>query len=83
MLEEKCDIVYAKNFEQEHLISLAKEVDAVIIRANGVVSEAVIEVVSNSESVRSTLWALPSCWPKKYVLRISSSVTGTEMPGMN
>jgi len=43
LLEEKCDVIYAKSFEESHLISLAGDVDAIIIRANGAVSRAVID----------------------------------------
>ncbi len=43
LLEEKCDLVYAKSFEEAHLVSLVNDVDAVIIRANGAVSRAVID----------------------------------------
>jgi D-3-phosphoglycerate dehydrogenase len=42
LLEEKCDLVYAKSFEEAHLASLVNDADAVIIRANGAVSRAVI-----------------------------------------
>jgi D-3-phosphoglycerate dehydrogenase len=43
LLEEKCDVIYAKSFEESHLIALVDDVDAVIIRANGAVSRAVID----------------------------------------
>ncbi|MGD2125294.1 MAG: hydroxyacid dehydrogenase [Desulfobacteraceae bacterium] len=42
LLEEKCDLVYAHSFDEDHLISLARDVDGIIIRANGLVSEAII-----------------------------------------
>jgi D-3-phosphoglycerate dehydrogenase / 2-oxoglutarate reductase len=42
LLEEKCDLVYAQSFEEAHLVSLVNDADAVIIRANGAVSRAVI-----------------------------------------
>lgn len=43
LLEEKCDLVYAGSFDDAHLVSMARDVDAIIIRANGAVSCAVIE----------------------------------------
>jgi len=43
LLEEKCDVLYAKTLEESHLISLVDDVDAIVIRANGAVSRAVIE----------------------------------------
>jgi len=42
LLEEKCNLVYAKSFKEEHLVSLVDDVDAIIIRANGLVSREVI-----------------------------------------
>lgn len=38
LLEKKCDVIYAKSFEESHLISLVGDVDAIVIRANGAVS---------------------------------------------
>ena len=43
LLEEKCDVIYAKSFEESKLVSLVGKVDAIVIRANGVVSRAVID----------------------------------------
>lgn len=43
LLEEKCDVVYAKSFDESHLVSLVGDVDAIVIRANGAVSRAVID----------------------------------------
>jgi D-3-phosphoglycerate dehydrogenase / 2-oxoglutarate reductase len=43
LLAEKCELVYAKSFEEEHLISLVHDMDAIVIRANGAVSRGVIE----------------------------------------
>jgi D-3-phosphoglycerate dehydrogenase len=43
LLEEKCDVVYARSFDEAHLVSLAGDVDAIVIRANGAVSRPVIE----------------------------------------
>jgi D-3-phosphoglycerate dehydrogenase len=43
LLESKCEVVYAKSFDEAHLISLVGDVDAIVIRANGAVSRAVID----------------------------------------
>ena len=43
LLEEKCEVVYARSFDEAHLIALAADVDAIVIRANGAVSRPVIE----------------------------------------
>lgn len=43
LLEEKCEVIYAKSFDESHLISLVGDVDAIVIRANGAVSRPVIE----------------------------------------
>ena len=43
LLEEKCDLIYARSYEEKDLIDQAADVDAIIIRANGSVSKAVIE----------------------------------------
>jgi D-3-phosphoglycerate dehydrogenase len=43
LLAEKCELVYAKSFDEPHLISLVGDVDAIVIRANGAVSRAVID----------------------------------------
>jgi len=43
LLEEKCDLIYATSYEEKDLIDQAADVDAIIIRANGSVSKAVIE----------------------------------------
>ncbi len=43
LLEEKCEVIYARSFEEPHLVSLAQDVDAIVIRANGAVSRAVID----------------------------------------
>jgi len=43
LLEKKCDVIYAKSFEESHLISLVGDADAIVIRANGAVSRAVID----------------------------------------
>jgi D-3-phosphoglycerate dehydrogenase len=46
LLEEKCDLVYGGSFEEAHLVSMARDVDAIVIRANGAVSRAVIEAAA-------------------------------------
>lgn len=43
LLAEKCELVYAKSFEEEHLISPVHDVDAIVIRANGAVSRKIID----------------------------------------
>ena len=43
LLEEKCDLLYAQSFDEEHLASMAREVDAVVIRANGSVSATIMD----------------------------------------
>ena len=43
ILEEKCNLIYATSYEEEDLIGQAADADAIIIRANGSVSKAVIE----------------------------------------
>lgn len=47
LLEKSCDVVYAQSFDESHIISLVKDADAVVIRANGAVSRAVIEAAPN------------------------------------
>jgi D-3-phosphoglycerate dehydrogenase len=51
LLEDKCDLIYAASFEEEDLISQAAGVDAIIIRANGVVSEKVMAAADNLKVV--------------------------------
>lgn len=43
LLKEKCDLIYATSYEENDLIDQAADVDAIIIRANGSVSKAIIE----------------------------------------
>ena len=43
LLEKKCDLVYADSLEEKRLTSMSSEVDAIIIRANGVVTEKIME----------------------------------------
>jgi D-3-phosphoglycerate dehydrogenase len=46
VLAEKCDLVYAASFDEAHLIEQAADADAIVIRANGVVSRGVIHAAS-------------------------------------
>lgn len=43
LLEEKCDVIYARSFEENDLIEQVADVDALVIRANGAVTEKIIE----------------------------------------
>jgi D-3-phosphoglycerate dehydrogenase len=43
LLEEKCDLIYAKSYDEKDLLVQASDVDAIIIRANGAVSKNIIE----------------------------------------
>ncbi len=43
LLEEKCDVIYARSYDEKELIDQVSDVDAVIIRANGAVTEKIIE----------------------------------------
>ena len=43
LLEKKCDLVYADSLEEKRLTHLASDVEAIIIRANGAVTEEIIE----------------------------------------
>lgn len=43
LLEEVCSVTYAKSYNEKDLIRQALDVDAIIIRANGAVSEKLIE----------------------------------------
>jgi D-3-phosphoglycerate dehydrogenase len=51
LLEEKCDLVYARSYDEKELIDQASNVDAIIIRANGVVSEKIIDAANNLKVV--------------------------------
>ena len=46
LLEEKCDVAYARSLEEEELVKQAKDADAIVIRANGSVSKRLIESAS-------------------------------------
>lgn len=43
LLQAKCDLIYANSYDEKDLLSQAADVDAIIIRANGSVSKAIIE----------------------------------------
>jgi D-3-phosphoglycerate dehydrogenase len=43
LLAEKCDLTYAESYEENSIIGQAKDVDGIVIRANGTVSRAIIE----------------------------------------
>jgi len=43
LLEEKCDVIYARSYDEKDLIDQVADVNAVIIRANGAVSGKLIE----------------------------------------
>jgi D-3-phosphoglycerate dehydrogenase len=43
LLEKKCDLIYSKSYDEKDLIVQAADVDAIIIRANGSVTKAIIE----------------------------------------
>ena len=42
LLEENCNVVYARSYDEKDLIDQAVDVDAIIIRANGEVSQKII-----------------------------------------
>jgi len=42
LLAENCDLIYARSFAEEDIIDQVADVDAIIIRANGAVSEKVM-----------------------------------------
>ncbi|RJX30121.1 MAG: hydroxyacid dehydrogenase [Desulfarculus sp.] len=43
LLESRCELVYAQSFDEQHLLSLVPDVDALVIRANGAVTKAILE----------------------------------------
>jgi D-3-phosphoglycerate dehydrogenase len=47
LLQAKCDLIYARSFNEKDLIQQAYGVDAIIIRANGAVTKTVIESSPN------------------------------------
>jgi D-3-phosphoglycerate dehydrogenase len=47
LLEKKCALSYARSFDEKDLIEQAADVDAIIIRANGAVTKAIIESSPN------------------------------------
>jgi D-3-phosphoglycerate dehydrogenase / 2-oxoglutarate reductase len=46
LLEEKCHVIYARSYDENVLIDQVADVDAIIIRANGAVTEKIIEAAS-------------------------------------
>ena len=42
LLEENCDVVYARSYDEKDVIDQAVDVDAIILRANGEVSQKII-----------------------------------------
>lgn len=46
ILEEKCDLVYANSLKQEDLIKQVRDVDGIIIRANGSITKSIIEAAA-------------------------------------
>lgn len=51
LLEEKCHLVYAESLEEENLIRQARDIDAIIIRANGAVTRNIMKSASNLKVV--------------------------------
>jgi D-3-phosphoglycerate dehydrogenase len=51
LLAEKCDVIYAESFKEEDLITRARDVDAIIIRAKGAVTRNIIESASRLKVV--------------------------------
>jgi D-3-phosphoglycerate dehydrogenase len=43
LLRAKCDLIYARSYDEKDLLDQAADADAIIIRANGSVSKAIIE----------------------------------------
>ncbi len=46
LLEEKCHVLYARSYDENVIIDQVEDVDAIIIRANGAVTEKIIEAAS-------------------------------------
>jgi len=46
LLEEKCHVIYARSYDENELIEQVADVDAVVIRANGAVTEKIIAAAS-------------------------------------
>jgi len=57
LLAEKCDLHYAQSLEEEHLVPLVRDVDAIVIRANGEVSRAVIAAARRLKVIGRHGWA--------------------------
>jgi len=45
LLEKTCDVVVADSLDEDRLIKMVKDVDGIIIRANGRVSKRILESV--------------------------------------
>jgi D-3-phosphoglycerate dehydrogenase len=43
LLEEKCDVIYARSYDEKEIMDQVADVDAIIIRANGAVTDKIIE----------------------------------------
>lgn len=43
LLKQHCELVYAKSFNEQDIISLVSDVDAIIIRANGAITRSIID----------------------------------------
>jgi len=47
LLKAKCELVYARSYDEKDVLDQAADVDAIIIRANGSVTKAIIESSKN------------------------------------
>jgi D-3-phosphoglycerate dehydrogenase len=47
LLEEKCEVIYARSYEEKDIIDQVADVDAIIIRANGAVTDKIMEAAPN------------------------------------
>jgi phosphoglycerate dehydrogenase-like enzyme len=70
LLEEKCEVIYARSYDEKDIINQVADVDAIIIRANGAVTEKIIGAwciplrpIRKVWPSTSSYWR--SCWPKK------------------
>jgi D-3-phosphoglycerate dehydrogenase len=43
LLEKKCDLIYVRSYDEKDILTQTADVDAIIIRANGAVTKAIIE----------------------------------------
>ncbi len=51
LLEKKCDVIYARSYDEKELIDQVSDVNAVIIRANGAVTEKIIEAAPKLKAI--------------------------------